>query len=90
MLPDYHLHTDFSGDSTTPPRAQIERAIQLGMDSLCITDHHDYDVDSIIDFTLDLDPYMSSLASLQEEYRDRIDVRIGIELGLQVHLKDYF
>ena len=41
MLPDYHLHTDFSGDSTTPPRAQIERAIQLGMDSLCITDHHD-------------------------------------------------
>ena len=90
MLPDYHLHTDFSGDSTTPPRAQIERAIQLGMDSLCITDHHDYDVDSIIDFTLDLDPYMSSLARLQEEYRDRIDVRIGIELGLQVHLKDYF
>ena len=87
---DYHLHTDFSGDSTTPPRAQIERAIQLGMDSLCITDHHDYDVDSIIDFTLDLDPYMSSLARLQEEYRDRIDVRIGIELGLQVHLKDYF
>ena len=90
MLPDYHLHTDFSGDSTTPPRAQIERAIQLGMDSLCITDHHDYDVESIIDFNLDLDPYMSSLTRLQEEYKDRIDVRIGIELGLQVHLKEYF
>ena len=90
MLPDYHLHTDFSGDSTTPPRAQIERAIQLGMDSLCITDHHDYDVESIIDFNLDLDPYMSSLTRLQEEYKDRIDVRIGIELGLQMHLSDYF
>lgn len=89
MLPDYHLHTDFSGDSTTPAREQIEQAIRLGMDSLCITDHHDYDVESPIDFTLDIDAYFSSLTRLQEEYRDRIDVRIGIELGLQVHLKEY-
>ena len=90
MLPDYHLHTDFSGDSTTPARAQIERAIALGMDSLCITDHHDYDVESVIDFNLDFDPYMNVMTRLKEEYKDRIDVRIGVELGLQVHLKDYY
>lgn len=90
MLSDYHLHTDFSGDSTTPPRAQIEQAIQLGMTSLCITDHHDYDVDSPIDFTMDIGSYFDVMTRLREEYRDRIDVRIGIELGLQVHLKEYF
>ncbi len=90
MLPDYHFHTDFSGDSDTPAREQIERAIFLGMRSLCVTDHHDYDVDSVIDFTLDTENYWDTMSQLKEEYKDRIDIRIGIELGLQVHLKDYF
>lgn len=89
MLSDYHLHTDFSGDSATPAQAQIEQAIRLGMDSLCITDHHDYDVESPIDFTLDIDRYMTEIMELKEEYQGLIDVRIGIELGLQVHLKEY-
>lgn len=90
MLPDYHFHTEFSGDSQTPARSQVLAAIGLGMDSLCITDHHDYDVDSPIDFTLDLDRYLPFMLDLKEEFKDRIDLRIGIELGLQVHLKDYF
>ena len=90
MLPDYHFHTDFSGDSQTPAHAQLEQAISLGMKSLCVTDHHDYDVDSVIDFTLSADRYMETMTALKEEYRGRIDLRIGIELGLQTHLKEYF
>jgi histidinol-phosphatase (PHP family) len=90
MLPDYHFHTEFSGDSDTAVRDQLNAAIALGMDSLCVTDHHDYDVESIIDFILDIDPYMQTMAQIREEYKDRIDLRIGIELGLQVHLQDYF
>ena len=43
MIYDCHLHTEFSGDSDTPVRRQIERAIRLGMMEMCITDHHDYD-----------------------------------------------
>lgn len=90
MLPDYHFHTEFSGDSETPVRAQLEKAIALGMKSLCVTDHHDYDVDSPIDFTLNLDQYINAMLSLKEEYKNRIELRIGIELGLQPHLKEYF
>lgn len=90
MLPDYHFHTEFSGDSDTPVRDQIERAIALGMASICITDHHDYDVDSVIDFTLDAETYCRTLSRLRDEYRDRIDLRIGVELGLQVCLKEYY
>ncbi len=90
MLPDYHFHTEFSGDSTTPVRNQIERAILLHMDSLCVTDHHDYDVDSPIDFTLDPEIYFNTMCQLREEYKERIDLRIGIELGLQPHLKQYY
>ncbi len=84
------FHTEFSGDSTTPVRSQIERAIALHMDSLCVTDHHDYDVDSPIDFTLDPEIYFNTMCQLREEYKEQIDLRIGIELGLQPHLKQYY
>lgn len=90
MLPDYHFHTEFSGDSHTPIREYIDQAVRLGMKSICVTDHHDYDVDSAIDFTLDADHYIESMASLKEEFKNRIELRIGIELGLQPHLKEYF
>ena len=43
MIYDCHLHTEFSGDSNTSISLQIEKAIELGMKEICITDHHDYD-----------------------------------------------
>lgn len=90
MICDFHLHTEFSGDSDTPVREQVERAISLGMKEICITDHHDYDADfTDIDFTLDIEAYLTYMKQIQEEYKDRIRVGIGIELGLQTHLKDY-
>lgn len=90
MLPDTHIHTDFSGDSQTPAQAQIERCILLGMKELCITDHHDYDsgMDEEI-FLLDFDTYLPALRRLRHEYQNRIRVNIGVELGLQLHLKEY-
>ena len=35
---DCHLHTEFSADSETPVRDQLEKAISLGMKEICITD----------------------------------------------------
>ena len=90
MLSDYHFHTSFSGDSNTPIRDQLEQGILLGMKSVCVTDHHDYDMVSDLDFTLDLDQYVQTMNAIKEEYKSRIDLRIGIELGLQPHLKTYF
>ena len=90
MIYDCHLHTEFSGDSDTPVRFQIERAISLGIREMCITDHHDYDSGFCDDdFILDVPTYLSTLRMLQEEYKNRIRVNIGVELGLQNHLKDY-
>lgn len=90
MISDFHLHTEFSGDSDTPVRDQIERAIALGMKEICITDHHDFDAAfTDIDFTLDINAYLPYMKQIQEEYKNRIRVGIGIELGLQSHLKEY-
>ena len=87
MLPDSHMHTEFSGDSTTPVEEMVETAIRLGMNSICVTDHHDPDFwDS--DFLLDADAYWKKMRRIQETYRDRIQVRIGVEIGLQAHLHE--
>lgn len=90
MIYDCHLHTEFSGDSQTPVRRQISRAIELGMKEMCITDHHDYGTDiCCADFHLDIPSYLSALRELREEYRNQIRINIGVELGLQNHLCRY-
>ncbi len=89
MLCDFHIHTDFSGDSDTPPARQIERAIALGMGRICVTDHHDYDVNSDCDFNLDFPAYLQTMRELREQYRNQIRLEIGVELGLQGHIAGY-
>lgn len=42
MRADYHLHCEFSDDSRERMETQIERAIALGLDEMCFTDHVDY------------------------------------------------
>ena len=44
MFADYHIHTEFSDDSNEPMQNQIERAIELGLDEICFTDHVDYGI----------------------------------------------
>lgn len=90
MINDCHLHTAFSGDSDTPVRRQIEKAMELGMKEICITDHHDYDSGFCdTDFNLDIPSYLSALKAFQAEYEGRIRINIGVELGLQDHLDGY-
>ena len=93
MICDCHLHTCFSGDSETPVRDQLDRAIALGMQAVCITDHHDWDAPNekgeMDDrFLLDFPNYLPALREIREEYRGKIDMGIGVELGLQLHARE--
>ena len=85
MIPDYHLHSEFSGDCKTPPEDMIKRAIALKMPAMCFTDHCDFDIPST-EFLIDEDVYFAKMQALQAKYRQQIDIRIGVELGLQPHL----
>lgn len=89
MYGDSHIHTSFSGDSDTSPERQIEKALSLGMERICFTDHHDHDVVSDIDFELDIPAYLKEMRRLREGYSGRIDIYTGIELGLQEHISGY-
>lgn len=91
MLSDCHMHTEFSADSDTPVRSQVERALDLGMQEICITDHHDYDTCVPGDrcFLLDFESYFSYMRKIRQIYGGRIRVGIGVELGLQLHIREY-
>lgn len=87
VISDYHVHTSFSGDCETAPEIMIQQAIHRGIRHLCLTDHMDYDyTDGGVLFEFDPKEYFRRLTPLQEKYRDQIDLRIGIELGLQPYL----
>lgn len=86
---DYHVHSCFSSDSDTPLESIIETAIDRGLDTICLTDHHDIDFpvnDEGMDFQLDTPAYWDALSKLREQYADKIDIRIGVELGLMGHI----
>lgn len=86
---DYHVHSCFSSDSDTPLERIIETAIKRGLDTICLTDHHDIDFpvnEQGMDFQLDTPTYFHALTALQEKYADKIDIRIGVELGLMKHI----
>ena len=69
----------------------IEEAIAQGRQYFYITDHHDFDypvMDDGVTFLLKQEPYIARMEELREKYRDKIQIRIGVELGLMASIKE--
>ncbi|MEF9945017.1 MAG: histidinol-phosphatase HisJ family protein [Lachnospiraceae bacterium] len=90
MISDCHMHTKFSSDSQAEPEAMVQKAIEIGLETICFTDHQDWDFPTDKTFALDTDAYWEAMKPLKAKYRDRIDIRIGVEIGLQPHLGEYY
>lgn len=41
---DMHIHTRLGGDSAIEPETLVNQARQVGLDGICITEHHSYDL----------------------------------------------
>lgn len=90
-LSDCHVHTHFSTDSEENPENIIKEAVRLGLSHICFTDHNDYDFPEQYGknlFLLDFDNYYAKMSSLKEKYKNVIDIRIGVEQGLEVCVSD--
>lgn len=88
---DYHLHSSFSGDSEADMEEMIRRAIELGMKDMCFTEHMDLDYPVTDEcpvgmFECNVDSYLYHLLNVRSKYINDINVRFGLELGLQPHL----
>ncbi len=84
---DIHMHSSFSADSDSPAEDMIQQAISKGLSGICFTDHLDLDGPPYgMDFSLDFSSYFSEINRLREKYRNKLDIGIGIEYGVQPHL----
>jgi len=84
---DFHMHTHFSPDAFMTLEEAIEAAVNKGLDTVCITDHVDYDFDGDNnDFSINFGDYFKEIKRMQELYSGRINIRTGVEFGLQPHL----
>lgn len=87
IFADLHIHSDFSGDSDASMESMIQEGIRLGLKTMCFTEHLDPDYPyEEIDFSLDIPRYQERLSALRDQYRSRMELLFGIELGLQPHL----
>ncbi len=82
---DFHTHSRYSGDSKEKPERMIKRAVELGLHTLCFTDHMDYEYPYPPEGYFEFDPqlYFSELSELKRKYSDKLKVLIGVELGLR-------
>ncbi len=92
---DQHMHSSFSGDSQAKIKDIINSAISKGLDTICLTDHYDplfpcYTEDEDNIFDLDTVKYNEMAVNLRsdEEIQSKINVRVGMELGIYPKVYD--
>lgn len=88
MISDYHIHSKFSGDSNEELERIIERAKQLHLQEIAITDHMELGTGNQ-NFILDLEGYLKKLRIIKEREKS-LKIKIGMEVGIQRNLgNDY-
>ncbi|RKQ33167.1 histidinol-phosphatase HisJ family protein [Oceanobacillus halophilus] len=88
---DYHIHSNFSADCDTAMETTIQKAIDLGLEEICFTEHIDYDYpDKDWIFEFDLAAYDKKIKEMQKAYQDKIRIKKGIEIGVQPYLLDRY
>ncbi len=84
MIANYHTHTVRCGHAQGSEREYVENAIKSGLKVLGFADHGPMPFEEMYysGFRMrikDLDDYCSVLTSLREEYKNDIDIHIGLE-----------
>ena len=73
VLANYHTHTVFC-DGTDSAEAVADQALRYGMHELGFSGHMDPDIH------MDWQAYTGTIRRLQEQYRGRLDILLGVEL----------
>ena len=82
---DNHVHTVFSSDSEEPLEQMLTQAVDIGLSSICITDHMDYDFPDLgngMNFEFDPRAYIAALQQIRPKFPN-LEIRQGVELGLK-------
>lgn len=96
MLCDYHIHSEYSDDSHYPMDEVVKKAIELGLEEICFTDHVDYGIKIDHDdpaqvrydhegnalYNVDYPRYFQQIEDLKKAYPGII-IKRGLEFGIQ-------
>jgi len=98
-LCNYHLHCEYSDDSTYKMEEVVKDAISLSLSEICFTDHVDYGIKIDHDdythkslrlnddgsnlYNVDYPKYFKEIEYLQAKYKDQIIIKKGLEFGIQ-------
>ncbi len=84
---DSHNHSSQSPDGINTLREMTERAAQLGIEHYTVTDHLEINKFYDKEFLYEEPVRQSSVLvpELINEYRDRLDMHYGVELGQPLH-----
>ncbi|MCI7485146.1 MAG: histidinol-phosphatase [Helicobacter sp.] len=81
MRVDMHNHTPLCNHATGQPREYLQKAYELGIDIYGFTCHAPMGFDRAFRMNLkQVDSYIAMLEALREEFREKIDLRIGLEV----------
>lgn len=86
MFYDYHMHSHFSPDCKNSMEDMIKKSIELNLTEICFTDHMEHNACGDSTWVVDYDKYFKEYNLLKEKYSNKINIKIGIEMGLQKHL----
>ena len=78
---DYHVHTNFSYDSTEDLNAMCQKAIELGLKEIAFTDHLDLVTDKKFDWQINLTDRYNAIEQAKKKYGQYLKILNGIELG---------
>ena len=92
---DCHTHCYYSHDSKENPINSINQAINLGLEYLAFTDHCDKDclfVDAYKNKIrqIDLPSYFNEINALKEQFKNKIEIGVGIECGFMTQAKPIY
>ena len=82
VLADYHIHTNFSDDSTYPMEDCVAHFVELGFDEICFTEHTDYGVNNNLQ-VCDVAAYKKEFERCREKFGGKITLKFGMEFGVQ-------
>ncbi len=86
---DSHIHSKFSTDSHMEAAEACERAFETGLAGIIFTDHVDYDYPEFDDnLLIDFNKYFEFFGALKEQWKGKLEVLAGVEMGFQPHVLD--
>jgi histidinol-phosphatase (PHP family) len=83
---DYHIHSTFSPDGNDAPEVLCQRALDLGLEAIAITEHAEWHPDYENEGFPSVDTYFEAMDRCRAKFEPRgLTVLTGVELGNPHH-----